>query len=170
MTAADPTTPAEPRTRRDVLCGLVVALLAPGALAAACGTDSSTDGSGSSSTPAGGSGSTGSTGAAGSSTAAAGGSGLAALADVPEGGGLVVNNPGGGKLLLVRTSATEVKAFNASCPHQGTPVDPPKGGTITCPNHGSTFDAATGALKGGPATRGLTEVAVKVDGTDIVLA
>ena len=167
MSAADPTTPAEPRTRRDVLCGLVVALLAPGALAAACGTDSSTGGSGSSSTPTGGS---GSTGGAGTSTAAGGGSGLAALADVPEGGGLVVGNPGGGKLLLVRTSATEVKAYNASCPHQGTVVDPPQGGTVTCPNHGSTFDAATGALKGGPATRGLTAVSVKVDGTNIVLA
>lgn len=169
MSAADPTTPAEPRTRRDVLCGLVVALLAPGALAAACGTDSSTGSSGSSSTPTGGSGSSG-PGGAGTSAAAGGGSGLAALADVPEGGGLVVDNPGGGKLLLVRTSATEVKAYNASCPHQGTAVDPPQGGTITCPNHGSTFDAATGGLKTGPATRGLTEVTVKVDGTNIVLA
>lgn len=169
MSAADPTTPAEPRTRRDVLCGLVVALLAPGALAAACGSDSdsTTGSSGSSSTPTGGS---SSTGGAGTSTGAGSSSGLAALADVPEGGGLVVDKPGGGKLLLVRTSTTEVKAYNASCPHQGTTVDPPQGGTITCPNHGSTFNAADGALKGGPATRGLTGVAVKVDGANIVLA
>jgi Rieske Fe-S protein len=95
---------------------------------------------------------------------------VAAVTDVPQGGGLVVDQPGGGKLLLVRSSASDVKAFNAACTHQGTTVDVPKNGTITCPNHGSQFDAATGALKKGPATRGLSAVSVKVDGSDVVLA
>ena len=157
MTAVEPTTePADNRSRREVLCGLVVALLAPGALVA-CG-DSNSNSSGS--TPG------GSTGAASGGT----GTKLAALADVPQGSGLVVNKPGGGKVLLVRASGDEVKAFNAACKHQGTPVNPPKDGTITCPAHGSQYDAATGALKKGPAKAGLDPVSVKVSGSDIVLA
>lgn len=163
MTAVEPTTePAENRSRRDVLCGLVVALLAPGALAAACSSDTASSGTGAG-TPGGG----GSTGTGGG---VASGTRLAALTDVPQGGGMVVNNPGGGKILLVRTSGDEVKAFNAACKHMGTIVNPPQNGTIICPAHDSRYDAATGALKKGPATSGLDVVAVKVDGTDIVTA
>jgi cytochrome b6-f complex iron-sulfur subunit len=84
---------------------------------------------------------------------------------------MVVDKPGGGgKVLLVRTSATEVKAYNAACTHQGTPVAVPENGVTTCPNHGSEFDATTGAVKKGPATRPLVEVAIKVDGDNVVLA
>ena len=150
MTAVEPTTePIGSTSRRDVLCGLVVALLAPGALVA-CG-DSSSSGSGTTTPPA-------------------GPAKLAALSDVPQGGGVVVDNPGGGKLVLVRTATDEVKAFNAACKHQGTTVKAPQAGVITCPAHGSQYDAATGALKKGPATSGLDAVPVKVDGTNIVKA
>ena len=160
MTAVEPTTePTDNRSRRDVLCGLVVALVAPGALVA-CGSSSSSAG-----TPGGGGGSTGTASGGGSS-----GTKVATLADVPQGGGLVVDNPGGGKLVLTRASGDDVKAFNASCKHQGTIVNPPVAGTITCPAHGSQYDAATGALKHGPATSGLDAVAVQVTGTDVVLA
>jgi Rieske Fe-S protein len=151
-----------------VLCGLVVALLAPGALVA-CGDNSSSN-SGSGSGNGGGAGSTG-TGSGGTGGGAASGAKLAALADVPQGSGLVVNKPGGsGKILIVRPSGDTVKAFNAACKHQGTIVAPPVSGTITCPAHGSQYDAATGALKKGPAKSGLDEVSVKVQGSDIVLA
>jgi cytochrome b6-f complex iron-sulfur subunit len=159
VTAVEPTTDStENRSRRDVICGLVVALLAPGALAAACSSDSGNSGAG---TP-GGSGSGTGGGTAGAK--------LAALADVPQGSGKLVDKPGGGKLLLVRTSGDEVKAFNAACKHKGTIVNPPQNGTITCPAHGSQYDGATGALKKGPATAGLDVVQVKVDGSDVVLA
>lgn len=155
MTAVEPTTKPEARSRREVLCGLMVALVAPGALVAAC-SDTTTP------TPSG-------TGAGTTGGATPSGP-LAALADVPEGSGLVLESTAKGPLLLVRPTPDAVKAFNASCPHQGTTVDPPVGGTITCPNHGSTFDGATGALKGGPATRGLTEIAIKIEGDKILLA
>lgn len=56
-----------------------------------------------------------------------------------------------------------------TCPHQGSTVDPPRGGVITCPNHFSQFAAATGALRRGPATRGLTEVAARVVGGTVQL-
>jgi cytochrome b6-f complex iron-sulfur subunit len=167
VTAAESTSdPTASTSRRELLCGLVVALLAPGALAAACSEDSPS-GSGSATTTGG-----AATGAApdGGATPGGGATNLAALTAVPEGGGLVVDKPGGGKLLLVRTSGEQVKAYDASCTHMGTTVDPPKGGTITCSNHGSQFDTATGDVKKGPATAPLSTVPVKVQGGNVVLA
>ncbi|CRK56309.1 iron sulphur protein [Alloactinosynnema sp. L-07] len=144
-----------------MLCGLMVALVAPGALVAAC-SDSSPSGSTGTTT-------TGTTTAAGTS-GAAGSTALATLADVPQGSGKIVTGTPKGALVLVRPTADTVRAFDAACPHQGTTVRAPVNGTITCPNHGSTFDGATGALKGGPATTGLKEVPVKIEGDKIVLA
>jgi cytochrome b6-f complex iron-sulfur subunit len=165
LTALEPTTPRNTpttgtRSRRDVLCGLMVALVAPGALVAAC----SDSGSGS-----GGGATTGDTG--GGSTPAGGGSaqGLAALADVPDGSGLIVDNPAGGKILLARTG-DEVKAYNAACTHMGTILDAPKDGVSVCSNHGSEFATADGSVKKGPATQPLPTVDVKVEGDQVVLA
>lgn len=152
-----------PRSRRQVLCGLAIALVAPGALAAACSDDGGSTGY--DSAPGTGGGTTTGGGGAG-----AGGGALAKVADVPTGGGLLVDGPNGKKILLVQPSAGTVKAFDPTCTHMGSTVGTPKDGTITCPSHGSTFDGGTGALKGGPATKPLTEVAVKVSGADIVMA
>jgi nitrite reductase/ring-hydroxylating ferredoxin subunit len=166
LTAVEPTTSPTntsttgTRSRRDVLCGLLVALVAPGAVVTACssGSDSS---SGSGSTPTNESGS-----ATGSGSS---GSGLTALADVPDGGGLILDNPSGGKILVVRTG-NEVKAYNAACTHQGTTVDAPVDGIATCPNHGSEFSTTDGSVKKGPATAALATIAVKVEGDQVVLA
>ncbi|MGH3861482.1 Rieske (2Fe-2S) protein [Actinokineospora sp.] len=163
MTAVEPTTKPEARSRREVLCALMVALVAPGALVAAC-SDTTTP------APSGGGTSGGTTGGAPTTGGAAPSGPLAALADIPEGSGLVLQSTPKGPLLLVRPTPDTVKAFDAACPHQGTVVEPPSGGTITCPNHGSTFDGASGALKGGPAKTGLKEVPVKVDGDKVVFA
>ncbi|HEX6341510.1 Rieske (2Fe-2S) protein [Umezawaea sp.] len=95
---------------------------------------------------------------------------LAALADVPVGGGVLVDTPGNGQLLLTQPGAGTVKAFNPACPHQGTTVAPPTAGEITCPTHRSGFDPATGAVLTGPAPRGLTEVAVRITPEGVVLA
>ena len=169
MTAVEPTTPANTpvtpqRSRRDVLCGLLVALVAPGALVAACsdGSDSSTGGN---TGNTGGNGNTGGGTSAGAGTSA----GLTALADVPDGGGVIVDSPEGGKLLVVRTG-TEVKAYNAACTHMGTTVDAPQNGVATCPNHGSQFSTTDGSVKKGPATAALPTVNVKVEGDQVVLA
>lgn len=165
MTAVEPTTPTntpttKPRSRRDVLCGLMVALVAPGALVACSDSSGSTSGE---TIP--GADSTGTGSATGSSSSGS----LAALADVPDGGGLVVDNPNGGVVLLVR-NGNEVKAFNASCTHQGTTVDAPVDGIATCPNHGSEFSTTDGSVKKGPATQALATVNVSVSGEQIVLA
>jgi nitrite reductase/ring-hydroxylating ferredoxin subunit len=147
-------------SRRTVLCGLAAALLGPAALAAACGGGSSGGGSG---------------GAGGGGTGAGAGSGgnagaaLARLSDVPVGGGIVVATPSG-MAVLVQPTAGTVKGFNAACTHQGTIVGTPKGGVITCPNHGSQFNAADGSVERGPAAAPLTPIDVRVQGTDVVLA
>lgn len=149
MTTEPSTTPTG-LTRRRALCGLVVALAAPAALAA-CSSGSEAP------APSGSAGTGG--GSAGTTTAApAGGT---PVSQVPVGGGLVVDGPNG-PVVLTQPQAGVIKAFDAACPHQGTTVDPPEGGTITCPNHGSQFDATSGALKKGPAESGLTPVATTV--------
>jgi len=147
-----------PVSRRAALCGIVVALAVPSGLVTACSSGSA--GTGSSSTPEKQSGSQ-----QGSS-----GTKLVSLADVPEGGGAVVDGPGGKKIVVARVSATQVKAYDATCPHQGVTVGEPAAGTITCPAHGSQFGAADGKVKKGPATAGLRAVAVRVDGDQVVLA
>ncbi|GIG56750.1 iron-sulfur protein [Longispora fulva] len=90
---------------------------------------------------------------------------LAKLADIPVGGGKLV-----GSVLVVQPQAGVVKAFSARCTHQGTIVGTPEAGVITCPNHGSQFRADDGSLVKGPAARGLSAIAVKVVGGDVVKA
>ncbi|MCP2247477.1 Rieske (2Fe-2S) protein [Lentzea aerocolonigenes] len=149
-----------PVSRRAALCGIVVALAVPSGLVTACSSPAPS-GTGSSSTPK----QNGSTPTSGST-----GGALVALADVPEGGGALVNSPDGKKIVVARISATEVKAYDATCTHQGAMVGEPAGGTITCPAHGSQFSPADGSVKKGPATTGLRAVAVRVQGDQVVLA
>ncbi|MPZ80430.1 MAG: Rieske 2Fe-2S domain-containing protein [Actinophytocola sp.] len=129
-----------------MLCGLVVAVVAPGALVAACGDDS----------------------AAGDPTGGGGGSVDVALSDIPDGSGLIVDNPAGGKALVVR-NGQEVKAYNASCTHMGTIIAAPENGVSTCPNHGSQFNAETGEAVKGPATQPLGKLTATVEGDTIIL-
>ena len=135
-------------SRRTVLCGLAAAVLVPTALAAC---SSNNTGAGATGSPA---------------TGGAAGTPLTPLADVPVGGGVVVDGP----VLVVQPTAGQVAAFSAVCPHQGTTVAPPRDGVITCPNHGSQFAADTGELRRGPASTGLTEIPVAVEAEQVVLA
>lgn len=134
-------------TRRTALCGVLVGLLAPAALAA-CSSD---------------------TGVGSTTTSSEPGTVLAAVADVPVGGGTVVDGPSG-PVLLVQETAGTVTGYDASCPHAGTTVNAPVDGVVVCPNHGSEFDPATGAVEKGPARTGLSTVAVQVRGEQVVLA
>ncbi|HEY3261048.1 MAG TPA: Rieske (2Fe-2S) protein, partial [Pseudonocardiaceae bacterium] len=159
---ARPHGPTDP-SRRQVLCGLVVSLLAPGALATACGggsggtgtttgAGSGTGGAATTTTTTGGSGGTGGTGGA-----------LAKLSAVPVGGGVIVNSPNG-MVLLVQPTAGTVKGYDPTCTHQGFTVDPPQNDVITCvKGHGSQFNAADGSVLKGPATTPLRSVNVKIE-------
>jgi Rieske Fe-S protein len=98
--------------------------------------------------------------------AASGGEPLARLSDVPDQGGLVVPDA---EVVLVR-DGDQVQAFSAICTHQGCAVSEVADGSITCPCHGSVFDAKTGSPTAGPATQPLARVEVAVEGDEIVRA
>jgi Rieske Fe-S protein len=84
---------------------------------------------------------------------------LAAVSDIPASGGLIIDNP---PVVLVRAADGSVHAFSAICTHQGCTVDRVSSGRIQCPCHGSSFDATTGAVTGGPAPRPLPVIQVTV--------
>ncbi len=93
--------------------------------------------------------------------------GLVKVSDVPVGGG-VLSAAG---VLVLQLKAGQFTAYDASCPHQGILVSPPdSSGVITCHGHNSHFNASDGSLIDGPAPRGLTAVAVKVSGDEVVRA
>jgi len=106
--------------------------------------------------------------ATGSGPTATGGAALAKVADIPVGGGKVVDSAGT-KILIVQPTAGTFNAYNAACTHQQTTVDPPVDGIMTCPNHHSRFRAADGSVVNGPAGRPLEKIALKVTGDGITL-
>jgi len=105
--------------------------------------------------------------AAGTAGAAgAGANAVAAVADVPVGGGIVLAAQ---DLVVTQPVAGTFKGFSATCTHQGCKVAEVKGGTINCPCHGSKFAVADGSPAAGPATKPLPEKAVTVQGSSVVL-
>jgi nitrite reductase/ring-hydroxylating ferredoxin subunit len=78
-----------------------------------------------------------------------------------DGGVARVDGGSGTPTAVLRVNATTYRAFSLACPHAGTTVSIVAGG-FRCPNHGATF-SSTGAVTGGPATRGLTERAVTLN-------
>jgi Rieske Fe-S protein len=102
-----------------------------------------------------------------SSGSSGGGTLLAPLAQVPTGGGVILSKS---KIVLTRGSDGTVHGFSAVCTHQGCTVDNISGGVISCPCHGSRYDAQTGAVVGGPAPSPLPKIAVVVRGTDVYTA
>ena len=88
-----------------------------------------------------------------------GGKRLAGLDQVPTGGGLILSKD---QLVLTHDADGTVHGFSAVCTHQGCTVTAVKNEVITCPCHGSTFDARTGAVLSGPASRALPTIAVTV--------
>lgn len=135
-------------TRRTVLQGVAAAGLAGAGLAAVsgCGGSGSSD-----------------------FAAPAAGLALAGTDEVPVGGAQVVS-AAGGPYVVSQPTAGEFHAFSARCTHRGCAVKAGDGLTLTCPCHGSTFDAATGAVGGGPAPTPLPAVPVTVADGKIVVA
>lgn len=67
------------------------------------------------------------------------------------------------KILVIRTSATEVLALSDICTHAGCGVRYDRvGKQLTCPCHGSRY-ALTGAVTRGPATRALAVYPAQLD-------
>ncbi|WP_103530967.1 Rieske (2Fe-2S) protein [Streptomyces sp. SM11] len=141
---------------------VVVAVGAAGAAAAltACGGSDSSEGSDTVQEP-------GNGGESKGEGKGEGGEVLAAASDIPEGGGVVFAEQ---KVVVTQPRPGEFKAFSSTCTHQGCAVKDVSAGTITCPCHNSTFDAATGSPTGGPATQPLPAREITVEGDAIRLA
>jgi nitrite reductase/ring-hydroxylating ferredoxin subunit/uncharacterized membrane protein len=76
----------------------------------------------------------------------------------------------GRRIVLARTDDGYV-AFDDRCPHRGGSLagGAMMCGTVQCPWHGSQFDVRTGALRAGPAERGISTYTVEVSGSDVRL-
>jgi Rieske Fe-S protein len=89
------------------------------------------------------------------------------VADIPVGGGRVFDAT---KVVVTQPKAGEFKAFSAICTHKGCTVAGVANGTISCPCHGSTYDAATGQVTGGPAPAPLPPKTVTVSGGSLTIS
>ena len=94
-----------------------------------------------------------------------GGKVIAQTSDIPVGGGLVLDDK---MVVVTQPKEGQFKAFTSTCPHQGCTVGKVTADTIICPCHGSQFSAETGDVEVGPAMTGLTPVAIRVSGTEII--
>jgi len=92
---------------------------------------------------------------------------LAPLSAVPTGGGVVLASKG---IVLTRDSDGVVHGFSSICTHEGCTLAAVANGTIDCPCHGSRFNATTGAVVNGPATRPLPKVQVVLRNNDVFRA
>ena len=59
--------------------------------------------------------------------------------------------------VVVTRTAAGVVAFNRTCTHAGSLVNPDSNNLLVCPAHGSVFNASTGGVVQGPADRSLTQ-------------
>ena len=143
--------------RRTVL--QATGLIAVGGVAAAC---SSSSGASASSTSA-----ATSSSAAPSGAPSSGGAGVAAVADIPVGGGLIIADPA---VVITQPTSGDIKAFSAICTHQGCLVGDVSNNQITCPCHGSIFSATDGAVIQGPAQQPLPPATVTVKDGQVVIS
>lgn len=86
---------------------------------------------------------------------------MANISQIPDGQGKVVDF--GGRKAAVFNTGGNAKAFSTVCPHLGCDVEwNDAENTWDCPCHGSRFEA-DGALKQGPARRGLDPLEIDAE-------
>jgi thiosulfate dehydrogenase [quinone] large subunit len=90
------------------------------------------------------------------------GTAIGPAADVPVGQAASFQDPGSGDpSIVIQPRSGQFVAFDAVCPHAGCTVGYDSNAqVITCPCHGSQFNASTGAVEVGPATTGLKKLAI----------
>ncbi|MER5935409.1 Rieske (2Fe-2S) protein [Streptomyces sp. NPDC002054] len=103
---------------------------------------------------------------AGEAQAAAPARELAAVSEIPVGGGKVFKDQ---KVVVTQPKAGEFKAYSAVCTHQGCAVTSVTDGKIVCPCHQSFFKVEDGSVASGPATRPLPAAKITVAGDKINL-
>lgn len=139
--------------RRRVLGGAAIAGLGVPVLAACAGGDGTDGGAGDGTTGGGGTPGSGMSGP------------LAATSEIPVGSGVIFADEG---VVVTQPTAGEFRGFSVTCTHQGCPVTEVTE-TIDCACHGSSFALTDGAPVDGPASRPLAEVAITVDGEQILV-
>ncbi len=94
------------------------------------------------------------------------GTAVGPASDVPVGGAASFTDPSSGDpALVLQSQKGHFVAFDAVCPHAGCTVQYLSANRmIVCPCHGSQFNPATGAVEVGPATSGLTKIAIALGG------
>jgi Rieske Fe-S protein len=105
-------------------------------------------------------------GSSGSSSVAGAGGTTVSTADVPVGGGVVLE---GKQVVVTQPTAGTFKAFSAVCTHEGCLVSSVADGTISCPCHMGQFSATDGSVQGGPPPAPLAEAKFTLSGTTITI-
>lgn len=96
---------------------------------------------------------------------------LVATADVPVGGGVILDSR---NVVVTQPTKGRFEGFSATCTHQGCILASVASGTINCGCHGSQFSITDGSNVAGPSgspagsVAALPKVAVKVKGPDVV--
>jgi nitrite reductase/ring-hydroxylating ferredoxin subunit len=102
------------------------------------------------------------------STSAAAPSGPSvAKADVPEGGGVILQSA---DYVVTEPKPGVYKGFSSTCTHMGFKVGKVENGAIKCLHHGSSFSITDGSVLTGPASTPLPSVNVTVSGGRIVVS
>jgi Rieske Fe-S protein len=92
---------------------------------------------------------------------------LAAVTEIPVGGGKVFLPE---KVVVTQPAKGEFKAFSAVCTHVGCVCNVVANGTINCPCHGSEFKITNGAVVTGPAPTPLPSRTISISDDKIYLA
>jgi Rieske Fe-S protein len=87
-----------------------------------------------------------------------------ATADVPVGGGVILDDA---DYVVTQPSKGTYKAFSKICTHQGCKVGSVADGVIKCPCHGSQFSIEDGSVKRPPANKPLPESETTVAGSKV---
>ena len=87
-------------------------------------------------------------------------------AEVPVGGGKILADA---NYLVTQPAAGQYKAFTKLCPHALCPVTSITGGEIVCQCHGSRFSISDGSVTKGPASKGLGDAKVSLEGKTLTV-
>ncbi|HVE87850.1 MAG TPA: Rieske 2Fe-2S domain-containing protein, partial [Myxococcales bacterium] len=88
---------------------------------------------------------------------------------IPPGGSMLFRYPGDeDPCILVRGQDGAFRAYSQVCTHLSCAVvHRPDRNALFCPCHHGWFDAASGAVTGGPPTRPLPRIRLEVDGDQV---
>ena len=91
---------------------------------------------------------------------------LAAVREIPVGGGKIFSAE---RVVVTQPARGQYRAFSAVCTHVGCILSEVANGTIDCPCHGAEFKITNGAVVTGPAPSPLPPKQIKIVNGQVVL-